>query len=194
MSYNDPIVYIPPNPKGLDFAISKIQNSLSSIDFLSKIFGRAWEIDDYRGDDKRLVTGSQGVRPKAFASSNINGKDGNYYTLLPNDNLTSYCFFVPESRENIEHGKLASRDMSLIFWGNLHKIDSSKKHPFLEEIKEQFYDVFELIGSIDVHGYTDITSEVWDGFDWTSNDNKNSRYPNMGFRIYFNLSYDEKTC
>lgn len=199
MSYNNPTVFTVLNPVGLDLALFGIQTKLSELTWITKVFGRAWPMNDFHGDGRRLVTTAQGIKPKTFQSSNINGKDGNYIDLLPNDNLTSYSFFVSEGSEVIEDYALATnfaqRPMSLIVWTRLNKVDNSKPYIFLEELKEAVYDKLKFFGKkVTVTGYTDETSEVWAGFEWSSNENKNLRYPNMGFRIFFTLYYPDKTC
>lgn len=199
MSYNNPTVFSVPDAVGLDLALQNIQTRLSELPWLTKIFGRAWPMNDFQGDGRRLITTAQGIKPKTFQSSNVNGKDGNYIDVLPNDNLNSYSFFVSDGNETTEdysiNTNIVQRPMSLIVWVRLNKVDASKPYIFLEELKEGVYAKLKTFGQkVTITGYTDQTNEVWQGFEWSQNENKNLRYPNMGFRIFFTLYYNDKTC
>ena len=199
MSYNNPTVFSVPNPVGLDLALYNIQTKLSELTWITKVFGRSWPMNDFQGEGRRLISTAQGIKPKTFHSSNINGKDGNYIDMLPNDNLASYSFFVSEGNEAIEdysrNTNIAQRPMSLIVWTRLNKVDQSKSYIYLEELKEAVYSKLKTFGNkVTITGYADQTADVWAGFDWSSNENKNLRYPNMGFRVFFTLHYEDKTC
>lgn len=201
-NYKTPNVITIPNPTGLDLALKQIQDKLIYITWLQYAFGRAWVMNDFEGNGTRRVTTADGVKPKIFVGALGNKKDGNYIDALPNDNWESYSFFVAEGPETVSNGpenggwfysgrNTFLRPMSLIVWLRLNKVDNTKDYIFLEETKQDVYDKLKLIPKLQVTGYTDETAEVWQGFDWTNNENKNLRYPNMGFRIFFNLSYSE---
>lgn len=198
-NYINPNIITIPDPKGLDLALFQIQTRLGELSWLEKVFGRAWKINNFEGEGRARVTTNDGVKPKIFTGVATNKKDGNYADALPNDSWTSYSFFVAEGSEEIaqEGGwsfanrNIFTRPMSLIVWLRLNVVDNTKSYIFLEESKEAVYSKLKGIPKLQVTGYTDETSEVWSGFDWTNNDNKNLRYPNMGFRIFFNLTYTE---
>lgn len=198
-NYKTPNVISIPDPKGLDLAIYQLQTKFTYLTWLTYSFGRAWVMNDFEGEGTRRTTTSDGIKPKVFAGPLSNKKDGNYLDALPNDNWNSYSFFVAEGQEtptgNDEWQSVGrnifTRPMSVIFWLRVDKTHPSYRHIPLEEIKTEVYAKFKLIPKVKVTGYTDETEEVWSGFDWTNNQNKNLRYPNMGFRIFFDLTYNE---
>ncbi len=194
MSYINPVVVSIPNAKGLDLAVKGIQNSLSSLTWLDKIFGRALPFLDYEGDRTRRVTTGDGIVPKVFESRTTDGKSANYYSVLQNDNLDAFCFFYAEGRETPNDYSSSSmnsynRPMSLIVWVRLNKVDSSKTYNYLGELKDEIYSVLKKNKNVKVTGYEDETDEVLSGFNRL--ENFNFRYPNVGMRIFFDLQYYE---
>lgn len=190
MSYANQRVLTIPNPRGLDKAIASIQQSLSSVSYLTKIFGRAYIFKENRNDSVVLV-------PKVYTGNK------EYENVMVNDHYTSMCFFVatgPATPIDYVHNNQSNyykRDIALIFWGDLKKINPSHNYVFSELIKS------DLLKALSNNGYINTINKIED--DTYENVFKEFRgseklyegktqylqYPNTGIRIDLEVKYED---
>lgn len=189
MSYKAPEILSIPNPVQLDKAISLMQTQFAGLSWLSKIFGRAWHgVEDREGKKYRF--------PQTYSG------EKEYYNLFPNDNLQAYCYFLPEDPreiEDIEPGFGAygnfSTQLSIVFYFNLKRINSSKDYRFNEELLKAVMDKIRTIS-----GYVWFSPErvyekadsIFSGFDHHEISTQLLEYPWGGFRIEGTLRYEEE--
>jgi len=159
MSNRNPTVPTIVAPVLLDKAIQDLQIELSTISWLTKSFARAW-----------LNNGE--VNGQSFEFPEVYQGDGlDYYNCLPNDMIQAYCFwYVDDDADIIELGRNSTiyeeRDVKLIFFFNMDKIDDTKGYNFTEELKIDVYNVLKanLSNLSTVTSYTDTIRDSFDDF------------------------------
>lgn len=186
MSYKTPNIIPIPNPVLLDELIQEIQQDFqANLPWLEYAFGRAKPFND-KGF----------IEPRVYYGQTTAKKEGEYYSMLPNDYWKSHCFFVsdgPQSfldYENIPNSRnIWSRPISMIFWVDLYKIDSTINSASTEPL---IFDVLTRIKQfrhIQVLNIIDNSAiEVYQGFNIQDTSSENFAYPFTGFRILCNLS------
>ena len=183
MSYLNPSELNITNAKGLDLAIQRLQIPLQSIIWLEKVFERARKNKDSKGNDFPEVWQGKGL---------------DYYNCFPNDNLQAYSFFYAKNDENI--GTLTtsfgafSRNIDLIIFGNLNKIDSSKDYIFTEILKVDIISVLALKMNNNsvVTNYIDTIEGAFSDFstDYIKPQFMNKKYFAMKFSITLKYTND----
>jgi hypothetical protein len=209
MSYINPDIVLFANPVGIDAVIQSIQQDLyAGLPWLTKSFGRAYEFKEAYQDESSVK--SQRI-PKVFVGVTDTGQ-GEYYNVLPNDNITAQSFIAVKGFENWplsdqfakynQNG--LNRQLSVIFWVNLEQIDPSKKYIFTEELKidvEKILKANPFVSSL--LRYVDERAEdVFDTYDlrtvnYTVDDDATQylMYPYAGFRFDVQVDYAEfATC
>jgi hypothetical protein len=181
----NPSVVTIPNPVGIDLAISNIQSKLGELTWLEKAFGRAWNMN-------RNIAGDKRIEPVVYQSGS------EYYPVLPNDALKSFCFFVvpgPRSTEeynaNTAFGTFFFKDtVSIIFWLNLQQIDPSKDYIFKEELLKDVLAVLNKDSNVLVSKvWDDRIEDIYKGFTLFPTHRDLLMYPYSAFRIEMDLSY-----
>ncbi|MEX0598820.1 MAG: hypothetical protein WD512_20215 [Candidatus Paceibacterota bacterium] len=140
ISNRNPEPFLYDNPIGLNQACQAIQIKLrDNISWIQKSFGRAYKIHRESPDKKSME------RPHAYA------RNGEYYELMPNDSLKAFSFMAPISKgEYIDYAEnspsqLINRNIALIVWGNLKKIDPSKDEVFTDELIQDITKILKKI-------------------------------------------------
>lgn len=195
-SYHKPDVYNIQNPKGLDYAIGKLQAKLSALSFLQLIYGRAYVQQKQKpAEEKNKPLKRMGTEyfPETW------GKNYEPVNCMPNDNVKGMCFFLqrdPATQATpgtvILPSQISIRQpISVIFWFNLKKIDVTKPFKYSEEIKQLV--VYQLTREASfsfVETYEDIR-RVYDPFAIT--DNVYEKYikpPYYALRVDGYVNYD----
>ena len=180
MSYRNPTIPTIATPVLLDKAIQDLQIELSSISWLTKSFARAWLNNDE-------VNGLAFAYPEVYQGSGLD-----YYNCLPNGMLQAYCFwYVDDDAEVLELGKnttiFEERDVKLIFFFNMDKINNTKGYNFTEELKIDVYDILKasLSNGSNVNSYTDTLRGSFSDFtqDYIKPEYYNKKYGAMKFDI-----------
>jgi hypothetical protein len=175
MSYAKPSIPTIDTPHGLDVVIQSLQQSLASLPWLEKSFGRAWHFN--------------GV-PKAYS-----GK-GEYINVLPNDNLVSQSFIIADrEEETVDYSVPAftidfQRRLNIFFWFNLKEIDANKDYIFTEELKGQVQKILKrnrYVKSINSYDDQNIFQEYK-----LKDDAKYMMYPFAGFQFNITVAYYEE--
>lgn len=190
MSYNNPNIPQIPNPVGLDAKIQDIQNTLSaSLPWLEKSFGRAWAFSE------KDVNGKVSKIPKAYTGL------GEYINVLPNDNFKSQSFVIAKGYERFEDYNAAAlgihkkRDLSVIFWGNLKKIDLAKDYIFTEDLKKQIQLALNNVEGLIITGYYDEKADqVFADFTLIDVDTQLLMHPYFACKFDVTVNFFESIC
>lgn len=178
------------SPRGIDKVIEDICTQLSSVSWLSNIYRRAWLISDANG-------GSSSFTPQVYLH------DMAYYKVLPNDNFTALSFvtvtsperYVADDFSNSNYEGQKERDLSLVIWCNLSRVNPSLDYIFTELLKEEIEPLISKI--VDINSYVDEDyRQIFSGYDISDVDNKFFAYPYAAFRFNCTASYGGKlrTC
>ena len=189
MSYHNQIQRAIIDPQGIDKVIEDICLSLSNITWLSNIYRRAWMINN-------SVGGNGSFTPMVYL------QEMSYYNVLPNDNFSALSFVTitsPERRVNQTDVNTASweaqkeRDLAIVIWCNLERVDNSKDYPFVEELKTIIEPLLENVEGLTINSYVDEDyRQIFSGYDISETDNKFFAYPYAAFRFNCTAGYGGK--
>ena len=158
MSYKNPIEHVIDDPVLLDKEIKNIQTALSTLTWLKKSFGRAFK-------GTRLKDGRKVNYPAIFQEWT---KD--FYDGFPNDNIISYSFIFPDPSEITEPSSKGThqieRDISIILFFDLERIDNSFQYRFTEKLKEDVIIKLATLkpDKLEINRITDDIEEVFNDF------------------------------
>lgn len=183
------------SPVLLDKVMQDIQNALTEkLTWLDHAFGKAYKLVEYQQD------GSKFVYPAIY-----NG-EGEYISLLPNDNLGNFSWFDIYDPQKITQVAQTSPqytvDGALIFWYRLDSIYGDKSVMYTEEIKDEILRILTTPGFITTPGRLTVTSvyerleNIYRGYTYQGEDIQNGEkqflmYPYAGIRIEFTLTTRE---
>ena len=142
------------NPVLLDKILQDIQTTLmDKLSWLNYAFGRAYKIIEHRPD------GGKFVYPAVY-----NG-NGEYVSLLPNDNLGNFSWFDIYDPQVIEQNiRQFTYKGAIVFWYNLSSIYSDANVLYTEEVKNEIINVLTAKGFITTVGRLSI-SRVYENFE-----------------------------
>lgn len=129
------------NPVLLDKVLQDIQRALmEKLTWLNYAFGKSYKLVDHRpGGDKFIY-------PAAY-----NG-NGEYISLLPNDNLGNFSWFdvydPQDIIDNIQSRPQFTFSGALVFWFDLSSIYEDKSVIYSEEVKEEIIRLLTTPGFI----------------------------------------------
>lgn len=192
------------NPVLLDKILQDMQKSLmDKLKWLDYAFGRAYKLVEHRPD------GDKFVYPAAY-----NG-NGEYISLLPNDNLGNFSWFDiydPQTiTQVVQSMPQYTFNGAIVFWYNLDTIFESSETINTEEIKDEIIrflttpgiitttgklvinNIFERFENI-YRGYSIekiYNNYTYQGSDIQSIDKLFFMYPYAGIRIEFSLTTRE---
>ncbi len=158
MSYKNPIEQAITDPVLLDKEIKNIQTVLGTLSWLEKSFGRAFK-------GTRLKNGRKVNYPAIFQAWK---KD--YYDAFPNDNIQSYSFIYPDPSEITEYSNKGThqieRDISIILFFDMEKIDNTFQYRFVEKLKEDVIIKLATLkpDKLEINRVTDEVEEVFNDF------------------------------
>jgi hypothetical protein len=188
ISYINPEIELIPSPRGIDMAIQGIQQRLSALTWLQKIFGRA--LVQRRKDP---TTQKDIIYPEVYNKLEP-------MPLMVNDNISSYCFFHandPLTIDQPQFGDLelhATAPIDIIVWVDMKELDPAKAYNYLEELREQMAlqllkePKFRMISSY-IQG-----DRVFGLFTVTETFRSYTRPPFGAFRISGDLSFLYTNC
>ena len=145
------------NPVILDKVIQDMQKVLSEkLQWLDYAFGRAYKLVEHRPD------GNKFVYPAAY-----NG-NGEYISLLPNDNFGNFCWFDVYDPQRITEITQSlpqyTFNGAIVFWYNLSLIHDDSTVLYTEEIKDEVIRVLTTPGLITTTGKISI-NEIYERFE-----------------------------
>lgn len=172
MKVNDPALF--------DTVIGNMQTELAQqLPWLDHVFGRA----------ERLVKRVEGIR--RFTPNVYVGRD-EYLTLLPDQGLGNYCYFVMDEPEQVEWAvgerSLLTTGFSLVLWFDMRTVED-KDERNTERIKADVLNVLNggiwlRNGSYVLDNIYSRAENVFDGFTLDEVDNQFLMSPFAGFRIH----------
>lgn len=171
----------------LNTIIENIRQSLEQLTWLEKSYGRAFNHAETR--DKKVIK-----LPKCF--------DGfDYVNVLPNDKLKAQSFIAckgPEKTDefNRDSNNIKSRDLSLIVWVNLKKIDGTRREIFTHELKQDVEAILATFPEVEKVNqiFDEKVEDIFQGYNIVDIDTQYLMYPYQGFRIDFSVKWFENNC
>ena len=184
------IPYILDDPKGIDIIAKDLQLHFdNSLTWLEKSFNRATSMIsfDNNGDDN--------IKPVCWVND---GKDK--LNMLDNDNWSSYFFSHSNEDENTDNWVMGIDDnkftstLSLYFWFDLSKVNSTKTYDYLNELNEEIkLSLNEVVYSVNCGAeLVKVVSNqlnIYDAFNKRSKDLKKLTYPYKALRYDLNVFY-----
>ena len=190
MNYNNPTVPTIASPALLDKAIKEIQTQLSTLSWLDKAFARAYKAVEER-DGKKFYY------PEIYVGN------GEYLSMMPNDNMDSYCFFdrrdpdyVEDDGVNIGAFSLIRSTVSIVFYWNLERIDSTKTYRYGELLKKDILGILHrglTLGPIvKVNAIYEDIEKVFEGYTIDASKTQLFKHPWQGMRFECTITYREE--
>jgi hypothetical protein len=201
MTNANPTILTIDNPTNFDRAIESLRSDLSLLPWLEKSFGRAWTFTDtgltYEGGDippsrrVAMTVNSQLRVPKVYLGA------GEYWNVLPNDALIAQSFMATSAEERwVDYQRFTTnakeRNINVIFWMNLKRVDETKDYIFTEELKKQVEVILRANPDVkSINSYFDEKPEdVFQGYD-IDRSSQFLMYPYAGFRFNITIGYFE---
>lgn len=204
MKENSVQLHFKKEPVLLDKILQDIQNMLmNKLEWLNYAFGRAYRLVEHRND------GNKFIYPAAY-----NG-NGEYISLLPNDNFGNFSWFdiydPQKITQVVQSAPQYTFSGAIIFWYNINSIYDDTTVLYTEEIKDNIIRVLTTPGIITTIGklkidniyerfeniYKDYSIEkiynnyVYKGEGIQDIDKQFFMYPYAGIRIEFTLTTRE---
>ena len=204
MKENSVQLHFKKEPVLLDKILQDIQNMLmDKLEWLNYAFGRAYRLVEHRND------GNKFIYPAAY-----NG-NGEYISLLPNDNFGNFSWFdiydPQKITQVVQSAPQYTFSGAIIFWYNINSIYDDTTVLYTEEIKDNIIRVLTTPGIITTIGklkidniyerfeniYKDYSIEkiynnyVYKGEGIQDIDKQFFMYPYAGIRIEFTLTTRE---
>lgn len=175
-------------PKLSDIAIEALQDVLAdNLVWLNYIFGRCQKIQS-------LVSGRNKYYPAIHVENN------EYRSLLPDQQLGNFCFFVVDDPEKYQHSQnsygLFTVNMSIVFWFNVNDVLQNYTDRSLELIKSEILNVlirskYKSYGVFDLQEIFEESSNVYKDFSIEEVDTQYLMQPFAGFRFSGKLKFSE---
>lgn len=191
------------SPVLLDRVLQELrQTLLSKLPWLDYAFGRAYKIVH------ALEDGGKFIEPAVYNSN------GEYISMLPNDNLGNFCWFDIYDPQSIQAVVIGQPRMTftgaIVFWYDLRDIAEDQEFLYTEEVKNQVITTLSSAGILRTNGslriytiYEDFEniykgytlSKVYNeylykGEDIQYYDKQYFMYPYAGLRVEFELTAD----
>lgn len=189
-SFKNPLVPIITNPVNIDRPIQALQQSLATLPWLAKSFGRSFE--SFRKDSANKVW----TYPEVWQGAGID-----LLNAMPNDNLNSQSFFKVEDPIEVidyepnRYSKMKAR-VSIIFWFNLKLIDPDLDYRYVELLKGQAQRV--ITESAQTHDSSFAITRIWEtavevfrGYTMDLFTDQALVHPFGGFRFETALTFNE---
>jgi hypothetical protein len=189
--------------KGVDAVIESLRLTLASdLSWLQKSFHRAYRsVRRDESENAGILPEREHVYYQVWQGANVD-----LLNVVMNDNLNAYSFFTVENPESPidyldDYNNKYQRNINLILWVDLSKVDNSRDIVFTENLKQEVIKVIEKAvlpqyGSttiIDIFdsdaSFTDIMGDVT--VDYAESQLFN--YPNHGYRFQIESTY-QRDC
>lgn len=177
----------PANPMFADKIIVQVQDKLKeSLYWLQYSFGKSQKLVKIKDS-------------KEYEYPAIHYKNGEYVSMLPDNKLGNYSFFIIEDPYNIDFRPNAFNNIklkySLIFWFNLDTIFKDKDRN-IEYIKADIVKILTrdlklTSGRIDVREIYETSENIFKGFSMREVDSQYLMQPYAGLRFSGELTIQE---
>lgn len=122
-----PTIISPPNPTGLDLAVSQIQKAISPMQFINPEGGQ----EDYFSNGVILPIAffdEEKQIPVVYWQKDV------YYPAQPNDNFSSITFFYQEDPSQSEGQNSMAYNLNLVHWFNQDRYGRNKGFLIKEQV------------------------------------------------------------
>jgi len=127
-----------------------------------------------------------GVDDKGFSYPSIYHNDGSSKNvmLFPDNKVKSFGFWEFNGANVLDDDEGVEYSLSFVFWGNLTRIDSTKRYDHTSEIEQNIISVLKANGATDID-YTE--DRVFSSYTKYAEESQTLMRPNTGFRISLNI-------
>jgi hypothetical protein len=178
-NYINPKVILQDDPQGLDLVIQSFQTAFAEgLPWLEKSFGRAYLLVDENG--------------KKYPG--IHTPNNEYISMMPNDNLGSFCFFKAETPGAINDASRVGNDfkytISAIFFLKLDKLKMSLN--VCEPLKFGIFDIIKQNPYLkEALTVSDDFTEVYKGYDVAKFEKAVKKAPFLTLKFTFKIQFLE---
>jgi hypothetical protein len=163
------------SPKLHDAVVQGINTELESLTYIDYLYP--------------IVHTSFNEDGETYPSIYMNDGSFKSYMIFPDNRVRAFTFF--EIDEAAVPPKVDDDDieysLSLVFWGNLERINTTKKYDYTGEMLN---DVIKVLGNLDAYDitYSTNTDEIFDNYTLYKEEEKQTLLrPNTGFKITFKI-------
>ena len=190
MNPKNPIQAPIENPIGLDASIEYLRTKLAAIPWMDRTFGRAFDLNESTQEGNI-------VQPHIYVGNR------EYFNVMPNDNLKSYCFFSPddpirnaeESKGSLNASIFWVQKCDLIVFFNYELIDKDQGFPFIEKIKDDVLRVLQSSRGVEVNEvYSNDIKDIYKRWKIKELSRDLLYYPYGGLRISLDLQVRYNQC
>lgn len=157
------------NPVMQDFVVQEINNLLTS--HIEYRFGIAQMGYDEEGN--------------TYPSIYYNDGSVKNEMLFPDNKVKSFCFWEFLGMEVLDEDEGVNYNLALVFWGNLKRIDSSKRYDFTSEIEQSIIKVLKGYGAVEISLEEEDIFSIYSKY--LEEEKQTLLRPNTGFKITFKL-------
>lgn len=173
------------DPVGLDSNIEYLRTRLETIPWMDRTFGRAFDMQFQEGE--KMI-----VLPQVYVGNR------EYFSVMPNDYLKSFCFFSPVDPLNNDNigpdvpfskSYFWSQRVDLVVFVNYNLIDKTKDYPFIENLKEDVLSVLQSSQGVTISNvHSNDIREIYQNWNRDLLSKELLYYPFGGIRIEMELS------
>ncbi len=113
--------------------------------------------------------------------------DGSFKNLMlfPDNKVKSFIFWEFEGSEVLDDDDGINYNLSLVFWGNLQRIDATKYYDHTSEIEQS---IIQVLMTKEVTGITCNEDDVFANYSkYLEEEKQTLMRPNTGFKISFTI-------
>ncbi len=178
MTYRNPLTPTIISPVNADVYINNLQLAFAGLSWVEYSFGRTTRhTEDIKGVLKTY--------PKAYQSGIT------YQNVMPNNNLGKGYSFIEVPRADMDfnkgHQNTWEYDISMVFYFNYKKVDSTKGYPFGEELLQDVMVILQTDVSLKCevipNNVTFVVEEIFEGYSLDIIQTQYLMYPWGGFKI-----------
>jgi hypothetical protein len=123
---------------------------------------------------------------KTYPSIYYNDGSKKNMMLFPDNKVKSFCFWEFGGARVLNDDEGIKFDLTLVFWGNLNRIDPIKYFDFTSEIEQSIIQILVNAGAEDIN-YTE--KNVFDKYSkYLENEKQTLMRPNTGFSITMSIN------
>lgn len=173
---------------GLDAVIEAIRLELLNLLWIEKAYHKAFKY--YKDDDT--------ISPMVWQ-----GHKKDMVDVIMNDNLKSFCYFVTEGEQTTTEewesigGNIYNKQVNLILWVNLDRVDRSKEYSYTEDLKQEVINSLSevslpygsYISLLNVIESDSSTSDIFSPFTIDLVKSQYFSFPRYGYKFKMNIAF-----
>ena len=107
------------------------------------------------------------------------------FMLFPDNKVKSFCFWEFNGANILDEDEGVVYSLSLVFWGNLERIDGTKNYDFTSEIEQ---DIVQVLQGLDTENIVYTEDDVFANYSkYLEEERQTLMRPNTGFKISFDI-------